>query len=306
MNEKRVRILRLMWIAAILLLAGIAFILMKRESAPWLYRLFRFFDTPCEPPKAFGGFHCVFLSICVIISVIFSVFGAQNGKSITDNVVFSLGVVLLVLELFKQFYYYFILNKQVYDFSILPFQFCSLALYLFLLTPLLNEGKLKEALYRFLALFGTMGGCLVMAYPAFYPRLSLCFHTMIWHIIMVSGGLFILFSRGYGRRYREEMIPGTLVFLPLLTVAMLLNVFLTPLVGDAPGPLNLFYISPYEKCTYLIIRDVQAALGWFPALVTYALMFIFIGATTVFWAAFLIRFLAERLVGKRKREDLSA
>ena len=138
-----------------------------------------------------------------------------------------------------------------------------------------------------------MGGCLVMAYPRFYDRLSLSVHTMLWHTVMIAVGVLILFSRGYGRSWKREVLPSSIVFLISMIVATILNITLTPLAVDSPNPLNLFYMSPYEDTYFLVIRDVQAAFGWLPSLVTYVLLFIFVGATLVFGVAWLIR-LAEK------------
>ena len=212
-----------------------------------------------------------------------------------DTVVFLAGELLFVLEIYKQYYSFFVMNDLVYDFGFLPFQLCSLPLYLFLLTPLLKKGTLKEAFYRFLAFYTTMGGCLVMVYPAFYDRLSLCVHTMVWHSVMIAIGVMLLFARGYGKSWRREMPSATIVFLAAVLLATLLNVLLRPLSAGSPNPLNLLYMSPYEKTYFVLVRDVQRAAGWLASMVTYILLFVFVGASLVFFVAFLIGQLRDRL-----------
>ena len=166
----------------------------------------------------------------------------------------------------------------------------------FILIPFLPQGKFKDALYAFSALYQTVGGCIVMVYPKLYSEVFLSIHTMTWHIAMIFIGIMILFSRGYGKKYVSEMLPPTVVFLITAVIATILNVTLTPYITSSPQPLNLFYMSPYYRTTYIVISDVWAALGWFPALMTYVLLFIFGGATL----AWLVAMLVLRLQNKRK------
>ena len=85
-----------------------------------------------------------------------------------------------------------------------------------------------------------------------------------------------------------------------MAVASVLNVTLRPLALTSPNPLNLFYMSPYEGTYFLLIRDVQASLGWLPSLICYMLLFIFVGATLVFGVARLIR-LAEKVFQTKRQ-----
>ena len=261
--------------------------------AAWLYELLLASNILCDKPAPFGIFHLSWLSLCILLSAMLGVWGNRHGRKITDVTVLCAGGSLLLLEAYKQLYSFFILSGWQYDFSIFPFQFCSLPLYLYCIAPFLPDGKIKETLYQFLGLFGTMGGCLVMAYPRFYDRVSLSVHTMLWHTVMISIGVLILFSRGYGRSWKREVLPASIVFLISVTVATVLNVILTPLAIYSPNPLNLFYMSPYKSTYFLLIRDVQTQLGWLPSLLCYILLFIFVGATLIFGAVRIIR-LAEK------------
>ena len=74
-----------------------------------------------------------------------------------DSLLFWAGVSLFLLELYKQLYYLVVLTGRRYNFGILPLQFCSYSLYLYLILPLLPAGKIKDALLDFVALYQTMG-----------------------------------------------------------------------------------------------------------------------------------------------------
>lgn len=265
---------------ACLLLIGIP-ILWKQSD--FLLRALQSTDQVIEKPRAFGAFHLVCFFLCVALSVVAGVFGSIR-KSCTDRLVLLSGLFLLILELYKQLYGCFVLMQgKGYDFSIFPFQFCSLPLYLYLVVPWLREGRGKDLLYRFLGLYATMGGCLVMAYPAFYDRASLCIHTMLWHTAMIATGVLILFSRGYGKSWRHEVLATSPVFLLSLGMATFLNLLLTPYAQNSPKPLNLFYMSPYQGTNFWVVREVRQAFGWGASLICYILLFVFVGATTVFF-----------------------
>ncbi len=258
-------------------------------------------DCTVLKPRAFGGFHFLSLGVCVFICILFGFWGTKRGRKHTDTVVFTAGLLLLFLELYKQFYSYFILNDRVYDFGFLPFQFCSLPLYLYLTVPFLREGRVKELFYRFLALYGTMGACLVMVYPAFYDRASLCVHTMLWHTVMLAVGVFLLFARGYGSSWKREVLLPAIPFVIFFFIATCINVFLTPHIVHSPNPLNLYYMSPYVQPTrYFVIRDVQMQFGWGVSLLCYLLFFVFVGATLVFFVTKLLRLLGKCLKKSKK------
>ena len=182
----------------------------------------------------------------------------------------------------------FLINVSSYNFAILPLQLCSYALYLFLLLPLLPSGRVKDGLYSFCGFYLTMGACIVMGYPTLYADVALNLHTMLWHMLMIAVGVLILVKRRLGRKIFSEMIPAILVFLSTVIVASAINITVTPYTEGSAGKLNLFYMSPYIPTHYVIIGDVWRAFGWFPSLLTYIGLFVFVGAPLVWLLAKLI------------------
>lgn len=287
MNRCRRRVCLIALVLLFVLSAILLCLLLPENSR--LLSLLRMSDHVWEPPAAFGLFHLSFLGVCMLLAILFAWLGMRMKLYQCDMAVFIAGCLLFVMEIYKQYYSFFVMNDRVYDFGFFPFQLCSLPLYLFLLVPFLPEGALKEAFYRFLAFFATMGGCLVMAYPAFYDRLSLCIHTMVWHTVMISFGVMILFARGYGKSWRRELPSAVIVFVASVILATLLNLLLRPLAYASPNPLNLLYMSPYEKTYFVLIRDVQRVMGWLPAMLCYVFLYIFVGATLVFLVAYVVQ-----------------
>ena len=287
-----------------LALTGAAFLLCFRnlQNGGWLLGLLEQTLLKWEMPQTFGGFHLLWLGACFVFAILFGILGARRKTKHMDEITFLFGLVFLWLEGYKQLYSYFVMWEGRFDFAFFPFQFCSIPLYLCPLLPLIPDCRLKGMCYRFLAFFETMGGCLVMGYPAFYEHASLCIHTMLWHTLMISLGVYLLFANGWGQSIKRDVLPAVPVFLTSLGLATALNLLLTPLAKNSPNPLNLFYMSPYVPTTFLVVRDVQRAFGWLPSLLCYGLLFIFVGAGLVFLTVYLIRLVGKKLETRKKYE----
>ena len=232
-------------------------------------------------PAIFGTYHLIMLGLCLALVVAIALLYPRFPRERLDGLLFSVGVALFILELYKQLYDLVVLSGGRYNFGILPFQLCSYALYAYLLIPLLPEGRFKEALLDFVGLYLTIGGAVVLGYPTLYAEVALSLHTLLWHMLMIAVGVLVLLVRGYGRPYLKTMLSATSVLLVTTGLAMVLNVVLTPLAADSPKPLNLFYISPYIQSHYWLIGDVQRDFGWFWSVVVYVLMLVLIGANVV-------------------------
>lgn len=275
-------------ILGLLLLTVTVVLLLRAGAADWLKELLALTDFPLSPkPRAFGWFHLTSVGVCLLLTagavlLAWRIPSARRAEA-TDRTVFACGVTFALLELYKQLYCFFVIGNGFYDYSVFPFQFCSLPIYFCLFTPLLPDGRLKSACKGFLALFGTVGGYLVIGYPSFPDRLSLCLHTMFWHSLMIALGAFLLaagnWSAGTWREsFRRDYLPPAVIFFCMLGLATLLNVALEPLTVHSPGVLNLFYMSPYHPTYFFIISDVQQHFGWPASMLCYALMFLILGA----------------------------
>lgn len=293
--EARRRLVRAGVLLGLALLSAAAALSLRAGRAGWLRGLLAQTDRLLSPrPRAFGGFHLASLGLCLLLAAGAAVLAWRTPPArraaAADRVVFACGVTFALLELYKQLYCFFIVGNGLYDYSVFPFQFCSLPIYFCLLVPLLPPGRLKSAGLSFLALFGTVGGYLVMGYPNLPERLSLCLHTMLWHSLMIALGAYLLVALRWGagdwrQGLRREYLPAALLFVCTLGLATLLNVALEPLTANSPGVLNLFYMSPYHPTYFWIISDVQRLLGWPASVLCYVLMFLILGALPLWLAA---------------------
>ena len=217
---------------------------------------------PGETPKVFGWYHIMWLLIMVVACVVVSLFlSKKHNKEIDNKLVFYIGAGLIILEIFKQLFK--VIANGYFNWNDVPFQFCSVPMYIAFATRFIKKEKFKETLYIFLASFGFLAGLAVMIYPGSVYNtdyIPMLIHSMIWHVSMVVMGIHLIISRGYGTKIKEIVWP-TVLLIGLVTCALIINVIAQGVYFGIPskdyhGSFNLFYISPFENCPLPIIGDV--------------------------------------------------
>lgn len=250
----------------------------------------------------YGWYHILWLCIAVGASVA-AAFLARRKKdasgrdSACDKTVLFFGILLLALEVYKQIFCLRV--NHPYNWNDFPFQFCSTPMFLMIPAALLKPGRVKEALYKFLAFYGCLAGVSVMFYPTVISEavyLTMIIHTMIWHVSMIVVGVYVIAARGYGKNLRKELLPGMAVLGVLIALATALNFLLPRLLTGDPW-INFFYISYAHGSSLPILHDIyrpgEGIFKWALLLVCYFLAFS-LGAALIF--------LAAKAAGRRKKE----
>ena len=239
-------------------------------------------------PTVFGWYHIMWLIIMIIACVLSIHFLAKkHDKKIDNKFVFIIGAMLIGIEIFKQIFK-FVANGH-FDFNDIPFQFCSVPMYFAFIVPFIKSEKIKEAFLKFLASYGFLAGLAVMAYPSTVFNTSyivITIHTMIWHSSMVVMGLYLIVSRGYGKRFKE-LIPPFIVFMCVVSFAVIANLTMYHAFFKNPsenlhGDFNLFYISPYYSNPIPVLGKIKEVVS-FPLFIVCYLLAFFIGVAIV-WA----------------------
>ena len=129
-----------------------------------------------------------------------------------------------------------------------------------------------------------------------YPLPALTLHSYLWHFAMIFLGLFLILSGRHSRsssaarqgsayapgqplsrsrraahgnggekvRKSSGFLPAAILFLILAGIAELLNFLLR-----GRGSIDMFYISPWEPSTQVVLRDIAARLGRGPEILLY-------------------------------------
>jgi hypothetical protein len=251
-------------------------------------------------PKPYGWFHLTSLVLTLVIALILGLKGKKDDNKAIDKTVLGIGIFLLIIETYKQFFFTYVLYDGSYPWYIFPFQFCSTPAYVCLIAPLIKNSKIKEACYSFLAFFGLLAGISVMFYPndVFISSLSICIHTMLWHGAMVVVGVYLIVAKNYGLKIRE-VLRGSLVYLSFISIALLINIisynYLQSIISDG---LNLFYISPYGTCHLPILSTIQTNYGWVALILCYLLAF-YLGVIFIYLITKEIKYIVSKIGSSR-------
>ena len=222
-------------------------------------------------PTPFGWFHFIFLTLTVLACA----FAVYKCRNITEKqlrkVLLSTSIVLIALEIYKQINCAYNAEEDSwgYAWSAFPFQFCSSPLYIMPLAVIVRRERLRRRLYAFLGSYCLVAGLIVMLYPStvFTETVGVNIQTMLHHGIMFVVGV-MLYASGVVKMRPKSAIPALPIFFILLTIAMILNISIYPIIeGDSSQAFNMFYISPYYDCTLpflsMFANDIPYILFFF-------------------------------------------
>ncbi len=232
-----------------------------------------------EPPSPFGGFHCFFVAVGLLLGWTLG----KERKTLycrriepSDRLLLRFGAVLLGMETYKQSLCFWVLGNGAYDLALLPLQLCSLPLYACLMAPYFKDGRVKRSAVAFLAVTCLVGGIPVTVYPTLSPQLNLSAHTVLWHSLMVVLGILLVIRGEVGKRPREELGGVAALLFSALIVSALLNGWL-----GREGQVDLCYLNPHAGEGLPVFGSIRERLGWLPSVVAYAGCFLAAGAVPI-------------------------
>jgi hypothetical protein len=213
---------------------------------------------PMTTPVVYSAFHLLFFFVGTAIMILLAWLLRSLRSVRMSNIIFTVtGLILGLGELYKQLFYYYIINDQHYDWWLFPFQLCSLPIYLCLLLPLIRNTRIRRILCTFLLDFNMMGGIATFIDPSgiLHGYWILTLHGLTWHLILIFLGIYIFFTDQADLSWH-----GFCATLPIFAAVCLIAELLNSLLHSF-GSINMFYISPYEMSTQLLFSDIDRLLG---------------------------------------------
>lgn len=250
----------------------------------------RFFEStawPMNTPPAYGLFHILY----TLIGFAVCGFAAWKLRKCSDRtakwILFGIGLVLILSEVFKQFFYYFAMMDNRYSWGDFPFQLCSIPMYMCLIAPWLKPGKLQRGMYSFMVLYNLLGGAIAFTEPSglLHGYWFLTMHSLIWHMLLVFIGLFLCFSKR-GATSISDYWGATWTFVSLCAVAFILNSFVQYGLHE---DMNMFFVGPGNS-PIIVFKSFSEWFGW-PVSTLIYIPVVCVGAYLVFR---LIYFLQNR------------
>lgn len=240
-------------------------------------------------PRAYGVFHILSLIVIFAICAIIIVKRRRFTKKSISVFVFACGIIMLVLEIYKQLVITYEVNTDewVYELYAFPFQFCSTPTYIALLSFLFYKLKIEKvynALLSFLATYGMIASIVVLfigTQTVFCTYIGINLQTMIHHGLMFIISVAILCTDSVALN-KKSLTGAFVVFIPLLVIALILN--------KCIDGLDLFYVSPNSTFVYKQMSDILfgGKLPYPVYLIGYIVLFT-LGSALILRIVFLIK-----------------
>ena len=249
------------------------------KEGPYMYiflqSILRMTAWPMTPPVPYSAFHILLTLFGAGFAFSFArVFGKKirsmaSPEPYFRHILFSCGVLLALMELYKQAFLYVIEFHGHFDWWYFPFQLCSLPMYLCLLLPFVPH-KYQRIFCTFMYNYNLLGAVMVFVDPSglMHPYWTLTLHGFIWHILLIFIGLLIAFSRMV-LPTAKGFWQSTAVFAVGCVIATIINVTSHP-YGNA----DMFYITPYYATTQIVYSQIAAKFGIFAGNAVYVLSII--------------------------------
>ena len=245
-------------------------------------------------PKAYGPFHLSFTVIGFAVSILAAWRLRNLGEKGNRFLLVGCGLFLAICEVYKQLFYYYYIGDNSYQWWIFPFQLCSVPMYLCIIAPLLNPGKLQQGMYNFMMSYNRLGGFMAFIEPSgiVHPHWTLTLHAFIWHMSLVFIGLYLAAS-GRGGKQMSDYKSASKTFVALCGVAFCINLLLRDISN---GTVTMFFVGPCNS-SLIVFKQISEMFGWYVSTILYI--------PTVCLGAFLI-FLPFHLYEKKKQKIIGA
>lgn len=268
-----------------------------------------FFESisfPMEPFPSYGAFHILYTLIGFAVCAL----AAWRLRHVSDRtarrMLFSLGVILMLSEVFKQLFYFFVMKDNAYSWGDFPFQLCSVPMYMCVIVPWLKPGRLQRGMYSFMVLYNLLGGAISFTEPSglLLDHWFLTIHALVWHMLLVFIGLFICFSGRGGNRH-ADYVGATYTFLTLCGVAFALNCWVQYGLGEH---MNMFFVGPGNS-PIVVFSQFSKWFGWYVNTPIY-IFAVCLGAYVVFCLVYLCQnkrlpFVLGKRTQRQPKEDIA-
>ena len=178
---------------------------------------------------------------------------ARKNKRLEKITVFTIGILLITTEIYKQLLFAYHYNFDSYHWDLFPFQLCSIPMYTAVIVAFLKDGKLLT-----------------------WEDYSLDYQSIIWHFALVGLGIYSATYLNIGSRtFKEDLKTyeyGALVFLACLIMAEIINLLIVLNHGynEYTQGGNMFYISMFMfNLDIPILSTVTSTCGWYIGFIGY-------------------------------------
>jgi uncharacterized membrane protein YwaF len=243
-----------------------------------------------ETPQLFGTFHIIASLSAAVLAVMAAAFFARRIKNEKQvcRILAATGWILIILEVYKQFFLYYVVNGGAFDFWFFPFQLCSVPMYLCVILPAFRE-KARVTMMTFMGGYTFVSALATLIYPEdiLRPYITMTAHGFIWHAILLFISLLI-FMTGTADASAAGLARAALLVAALSVVALMINIAVEPVMQTGSAAHRyaaMFYLNPYHLSPQPIISDIQKAAGIPAGLLIYSIVTAIAGSLATVVAA---------------------
>lgn len=216
-------------------------------------------------------------------------------------VLISLGSFLILTEIYKQFYYLYAIGMEGYDWDMLPFQLCSVPMYISVIAGCMKKCKVRDIICEYLVTIGFLGGIMAYIEPSgiLHDDLFKLLHSSIWHAMLIWIALYILFTNNACHNLKNY--PKALIALGgVVIVATTLNLVFK---DKASVGFNMCYISPFRNTPLAVFKDFDVffknLLGNYPGRIVSIIIYL-IGVSLGGFVIYLISYYLKEVIIKKE------
>lgn len=231
------------------------------------------------PPSAYSTPHIILIVVSLAVCFLSAYFLRNLGERGNKILILTFAGVLILSEVFKQLFLYYVLCDNSICWGELPFQMCSLPMYLCPIAIFTKSERLRRASYGFMMCFNLLGGFAGLFEPSgiFLKQVPLTIHAVVWHVSLVFLAFYIMFSGRAGREWREYY-DVVKMFVVCCFIAFVINTLVGITVGDK---INMFFVGP-NNSPIIVFNTIAKKFGWVASTVIY-IPVTCIAAGAVFW-----------------------
>ena len=110
-------------------------------------------EQPACKPWSLVPILCVLIGLMTLIAIAFlaKYINKTKNKKLLNGIILIYGLLFLGLEIYHEINRYFFFG--FYDFSSIPFQFCSIPIYLCLILPFIKNEKIRMPIFYYLGIY---------------------------------------------------------------------------------------------------------------------------------------------------------
>lgn len=272
-------------------------------------------ERPACQPWSLVPILCVLVGLMTLIAIAFlaKYINKTQNKKLLNGIILIYGLLFLGLEIYHEINRYFFFGY--YDFSSIPFQFCSIPIYLCLILPFIKNEKIRMPIFYYLGIYCMIAGIFALLFGqgqlCRWSKISDVIRSFLWHVLILQVSILSVVHTEIGKNIKKDykyFLGAVAIFVGLTVIAQLINVTLhytgginykptdgkpfkdvtnTPLFD--PDVASCFYISPFFVSNMPVYSTIWLKFGWFANYIIYVISFSFL-ATILYFLNSLIKY----------------